>query len=911
MPGKPSQSPTVQLALSELDILKAILEFLQLRGLHITQLSLERETGVINGDFSDDLLFLRQLVLDGQWDNALDFVEPLKTIPDFDFQSFRYNITKYKFFELLCVKLEPGPLHDNDFAVEELVECLKDLEHICPSPEDYRQLCALLTLPKLSDHSDFHNWNPSSARMECYHKVEPFVSPYLPPTGREKCGSASRNDRLLSLLAKGIFYEGCVDYCQSQAVGDVKGLENGPQPTSILANRVRLSSTDLSLVSWLEMVGREQFTMPFQQKQLDLRIDNLRKPKLEAQWTETILATPIKPGGQFPHSMVPSTKMKFAEKMSQSIAMLPMSLSMTTSAFPAVASRQPMSQSTAPGFCLGIGEAGGDAMIQSQLIDNLMETSELTKSSRPDANRAFQQINLPQNPNAMSVAPQVVGPTMAQSMLGGTFDFTPMRRQLDEMTRRSLPPPSSQRQSSLPPVPELNTPPSGAEDNIMTQSRLFQEFSSKIRPQQMQYRAPAPIPQPLPVQPVPVQPVMQYPIPYDQNSMNMPTLMSNAPMNTNPHMLGPGMMNRPQSMVSTGSSTMSSQMLPNQSRPISMPPTGTSGMNVQFVPICKYEDSQAIRAVAFHPTGKYFAVGTNSKQLHMFRYPDTRQVRYNEPLRNPELLISRPKQHRGSVYCLGFNPTGELLATGSNDKTIRLMAFNSEQCKIGAEMEFSVHDGTVRDLIFLEDTMHRTSLLISGGAGVCNLYATDCTTGQVVQPMQGHIAPILGLYTWATNSHQFVSCSQDKSIRFWDIRSSQSVNVIHPTASKSHSAPVTSVCVDPSGQVLVSGHEDATVVLYDIRGGRVLQSFRPHGDEVRTVRFSNAAYYLLSASYDKRVVITDMRGDLLAPLMYLPVAEHTDKVIQCRWHPFDFSFISSSADRTAILWSLPTLGGYQ
>ncbi|VDM84143.1 unnamed protein product [Strongylus vulgaris] len=134
------------------------------------QLSLERETGVINGKYSDDLLFLRQLILDGQWDNALDFVEPLKSVQDFDFRQFRYLITKYKFFELLCVKLEPGPLHDNDFAVEELVECLKDLEHICPSPEDYRQLCALLTLPKLSDHVDFKNWNPSSARVECFHK---------------------------------------------------------------------------------------------------------------------------------------------------------------------------------------------------------------------------------------------------------------------------------------------------------------------------------------------------------------------------------------------------------------------------------------------------------------------------------------------------------------------------------------------------------------------------------------------------------------------------------------------------------------------------------------------------------------------------------------------------------------------
>lgn len=61
--------------------------------------------------------------------------------------------------------------------------------------------------------------------------------------------------------------------------------------------------------------------------------------------------------------------------------------------------------------------------------------------------------------------------------------------------------------------------------------------------------------------------------------------------------------------------------------------------------------------------------------------------------------------------------------------------------------------------------------------------------------------------------------------------------------------------MDPSGKLLISGHEDASVMLYDIVGNRVVQIFKPHVNEVRTVRCSNAAYYLLSGSYDKRFVL--------------------------------------------------------
>lgn len=46
-----------------------------------------------------------------------------------------------------------------------------------------------------------------------------------------------------------------------------------------------------------------------------------------------------------------------------------------------------------------------------------------------------------------------------------------------------------------------------------------------------------------------------------------------------------------------------------------------------FVPVHTLEDTQAIRAVAFHPSGSLYAVGSNSKTLRVCAYPETLDTR--------------------------------------------------------------------------------------------------------------------------------------------------------------------------------------------------------------------------------------------------------------------------------------------
>lgn len=221
----------------------------------------------------------------------------------------------------------------------------------------------------------------------------------------------------------------------------------------------------------------------------------------------------------------------------------------------------------------------------------------------------------------------------------------------------------------------------------------------------------------------------------------------------------------------------------------------------------------------------------------------------------PTVLFKRTKHHKGSIYCMAWSPQGDLVATGSNDKTVKLMRYNEQQQQLeGKEIELTMHDGTVRDLCFLEDSTNKTSLLISGGAGDCKVYVTDCATSTPFQALSGHGGHILSLYNWGgamfvsgsqvrlerrtifANGHLINSSYlQDKTVRFWDLRTRGCVNTVTPATvpGSRQGSPVAAVCVDPSGRLLVSGHEDSSCVLYDIRGNRPIQCFKPHSTDVR------------------------------------------------------------------------------
>lgn len=996
--------PAPSIIVDETDVVRLISEFLHNRDLNISMLSVERETGIINGEFSDDMLFLRQLILDGQWDDVIDFIQPLGSIETFNYTKFQYIIMKHKYLELLCIKSEPSVMQNYDFTVEEVVKCLNSLESLCVSKEDYNNLCLLLTIPKISDHPEYQNWNPSNARVKCFRDVTPLVEKYLTPMDQSKKNTkTAEDDRLLQLVLKGMLYESCVEYCQQRATSS-EPCDEMTFP-AILTNS-GFSDADLSLISWLQHIPNDTFSCPFEQKSLKFDIKQLIKPTLEASWSEQILVTPIKPK-LFPHSAVPNMRPRSADVMTRSLnpqfdglsrglwqggrkdmsasvsgtSTLSQSMSVVSGVVLNNNSKDPMQMSMDKLFSEG-------EMVNTQISTVLEENSPRQKvqQEKPQTNK---NLNLNEEskptPPVATIAPQDKlqnknnpKPTADEEMSKSSTELLKEFQRQKQVCREQIEMYEQQREKMLKELMTIESKTSMIDnrEGPATQEQTVSNFPQNPGSQQNQSHNDSHINQTNKLNSKPVQKHSNNPTNFNtENSQTVltPTPDANPVCNrqTSPvihpvthiyqvdslantptcefvvggHELGSDRsiltpVNVEESTTSKVNPPPSPNTLPREAAPVinsSRQPTdnkpavgggvGTkpcgpvisqspkktprpvSQIEIEdqkmsrpkFVPICRLEDPQAIRTVAFHPSGTMFAVGSNSKTLRVCAFPDVSNLSESHETFETQTMYTKHKHHKGSIYCVAWSPMGDLLATGSNDKTIKMFQYNMDMNAQGPEMELSFHDGTVRDMVFMQDTINRSSLLISGGAGDCKIYVTDCETGMPVRAMAGHSGHVYALHSWG--GCMFVSGSADKTARFWDLRASTAITVV-PSSTGSAFA---SVCVDPSGRLLASGHEDGSVMLYDIRGSRGIQSFRPHTGECRTVRFSMNAFYLLTGSYDKKIIMTDMHGDLLRPLPSVVVAEHEDKVIQCRWHPSQLAFISSSADRHVTCWGLPVV----
>ena len=166
------------------DIILFIMDFLYNEHLDKALISLEQETNISLFNYPKELLVLRNLILEGNWNESEEIINSINqnNINNFPYRKAVFELKKQQFLE--AVESEPNQ-SSNGGDVENLVAQLKYLQTLCPPDEFKKILQCLSQTPSITDQEEYKNWSPITGRLMCFDKIRNYLKFIYPVRGNE------------------------------------------------------------------------------------------------------------------------------------------------------------------------------------------------------------------------------------------------------------------------------------------------------------------------------------------------------------------------------------------------------------------------------------------------------------------------------------------------------------------------------------------------------------------------------------------------------------------------------------------------------------------------------------------------------------------------------------------------------
>ena len=204
-------------------------------------------------------------------------------------------------------------------------------------------------------------------------------------------------------------------------------------------------------------------------------------------------------------------------------------------------------------------------------------------------------------------------------------------------------------------------------------------------------------------------------------------------------------------------------------------------------------------------------------------------------------LVATLTGHEGEVTSIAYSFDGRLLASGSDDGTVRIWNTRTGE---EAMAPLRSNEGQIKSIAFSPDGQH----IVMGGEGNA-VHVWDVMTGcAALPPLRGH-SDVIRSVAFSPDGSLIASASDDKTVRLWSAETGQEVSVI-----SDHTGLVRAVSFSPDGQLLASASSDKTV-----------RFWRPHTwDEAESPLIDlDVGFTSVCFSPDSRYLATGSEGGII------------------------------------------------
>ncbi|ETW94997.1 MAG: hypothetical protein ETSY2_48795, partial [Candidatus Entotheonella gemina] len=242
--------------------------------------------------------------------------------------------------------------------------------------------------------------------------------------------------------------------------------------------------------------------------------------------------------------------------------------------------------------------------------------------------------------------------------------------------------------------------------------------------------------------------------------------------------------------------------------------------------------------------------------------------------------------HKQEVDGVVYSPNGQLIATGSDDNTIRIW-----DAATGAfRRELIGHSGDVARIAFSPD-----STRIVSGSYDKTARIWDVETGKERHRLKEHESRVWGV-AWSPDGVHVATGSGNDAIRIWNAMTGVRVQKL-----TGHTMIVWDVAFNPDGTRLVSISSDRTARIWDVKTGAEHLRFEEQISEGRAVAWSSDGQLIATGGQDGTVRLWD--ADSGRPRLKL---SHRAPVLGVAFSPDGRWLATGSTDNLAYIWDVKT-----